>query len=109
MKKEEFKLKTINYINKLIDNWFDTNTLQDNLARSFAKTIVKANQNKYDNIIDMLTDEKGNVLVEDLLNNFNLSNNIEMDLTKYSSFLPNKILLLTQEDINEFKKYIKLN
>lgn len=107
MKKGEFKIKAVNYINKLIDNWFDSNTLQDNLARSFAKTIVKANQNKYDNVIDMLTDDNGNVLVEDLLNNFNLNDNIEMDLTKYSSLLPNKILLLTPNDIEEFKKYLR--
>lgn len=106
MKKGEFKIKAVNYINKLIDNWFDSNTLQDNLARSFAKTIVKANQNKYDNVIDMLTDDNGNVLVEDLLDNFNLNDNIEIDLTKYSSLLPNKILLLTQNDIDEFKKYL---
>lgn len=107
MKKGEFKMKAVNYMNKLIDNWFDTNTLQDNLARSFAKTIVKANQNKYDNIIDMLTDENGDVLVDDLLNNLNIKNNIEMDLTKYGSFLPNKILLLTPNDIEEFKKFLK--
>lgn len=107
MKKSEFKLKAINYINKLIDNWFDTNTFQDNLAKSFAKTIVKANQNRYDYIIDMVTDENGNVLIEDLLNNFNFNENIEMDLTKYGSFMPNKILLLTPNDIEDFKRYIK--
>lgn len=106
MKKEEFKSKSIEYINKLIDEWFDTNSLQDNLARSFAKTFVKANQNKYDNIIDMVTDEKGNVLIDDLLNNFNIGHNIEMDLSKYGSWMPNKILLLTQNDIEEFKKIL---
>lgn len=95
-----------NHLNKQIDMWFDTNTLQDNIARSFAKTMVKANQNKFDNIIDMLTDENGDVLVDDLLNNFEFQD-FTIDLTQYSSLLPRKILIFSKSDFEELKNAIK--
>ena len=106
MKKGELKIKVSNYFNKQIDEWFDTNTLQDNIARTFAKTIVKANQNKFDNIIDMLTDENGDVLVDDLLDNFEFQD-ISIDLTQYSSLLPRKILIFSKSDFEELKNAIK--
>ena len=106
MKKSELKMKITNHLNKQIDGWFDTNTLQDNIARSFAKTMVKANQNKFDNIIDMLTDENGDVLVDDLLNNFEFQD-FTIDLTQYSSLLPRKILIFSKSDFEELKNAIK--
>lgn len=106
MKKGELKMIITNHLNKQIDGWFDTNTLQDNIARSFAKTMVKANQNKFDNIIDMLTDETGDVLVDDLLNNFEFQD-FTIDLTQYSSLLPRKILIFSKSDFEELKNAIK--
>lgn len=106
MKKGELKMKIINHLDKQIDGWFDTNTLQDNIARSFAKTMVKANQNKFDNIIDMLTDENGDVLVDDLLNNFEFQD-FTIDLTQYSSLLPRKILIFSRSDFEQLKNAIK--
>ena len=106
MKKGELKIKVSNYFNRQIDEWFDTNSLQDNLARSFAKTMVKANQNKFDNIIDMLTDENGDVLVDDLLDNFEFKD-FTIDLTQYSSLLPRKILIFSKSDFEELKNAIK--
>lgn len=106
MKKGELKMKIANHLGKQIDGWFDTNTLQDNIARSFAKTMVKANQNKFDNIIDMLTDENGDVLVDDLLDNFEFKD-FTIDLTQYSSLLPRKILIFSKSDFEELKNAIK--
>ena len=106
MKKGELKIKVSNYFNRQIDEWFDTNSLQDNLARTFAKTIVKANQNKFDNIIDMLTDENGDVLVDDLLNNFEFQD-FTIDLTQYSSLLPRKILIFSKSDFEALKNELK--
>lgn len=106
MKKGELKMIITNHLNKQIDGWFDTNTLQDNIARSFAKTMVKANQNKFDNVIDMLTDENGDVLVDDLLNNFEFQD-FTIDLTQYSSLLPRKILIFSKSDFEELKNAIK--
>ena len=106
MKKGELKMIITNHLNKQIDMWFDSNTLQDNIARTFAKTMVKANQNKFDNIIDMLTDENGDVLVDDLLDNFEFQD-ISIDLTQYSSLLPRKILIFSRSDFEELKNAIK--
>ena len=106
MKKGELKMIITNHLNKQIDMWFDTNTLQDNIARSFAKTMVKANQNKFDDAIDMLTDENGDVLVDDLLNNIEFQD-FTIDLTQYSSLLPRKILIFSKSDFEQLKNAIK--
>lgn len=106
MKKGELKMIITNHLNKQIDGWFDTNTLQDNIARSFAKTMVKANQNKFDDAIDMLTDENGDVLVNDLLDNFEFQD-FTIDLTQYSSLLPRKILIFSKSDFEQLKNAIK--
>lgn len=106
MKKGELKIKVSNYFNRQIDDWFDTNSLQDNLARTFARTIVKANQNKFDALIDLMTDENGEVLVDELLNNFEFKD-ITIDLTQYSSLLPRKILIFSKSDFEELKQAIK--
>ena len=106
MKKGELKMIITNHLNKQIDEWFDTNSLQDNLARTLAKTMVKANQNKFDNIIDMLTDENGDVLVDDLLNNFEFQD-FTIDLTQYSSLLPRKILIFSKSDFEALKNALK--
>lgn len=106
MKKGELKMIITNHLNKQIDMWFDTNTLQDNIARSFAKTVIQANQNKYDNIIDFVTDENGDVLVDNLLNNIEF-NDITIDLTQYSSLLPRKILIFSKSDFEQLKNAIK--
>ena len=95
-----------NHLNKQIDMWFDSNSFQDNIARTFAKTIVKANQNKFDNIIDMLTDENGDVLVDELLDNFEFQD-ISIDLTQYSSLLPRKILIFSRSDFEALKNSLK--
>ena len=106
MKKGELKMIITNHLNKQIDMWFDSNTLQDNIARSLAKTMVKANQNKFDNVIDMLTDENGDVLVDDLLDNFEFQD-ISIDLTQYSSLLPRKILIFSKSDFEALKNALK--
>lgn len=106
MKKGELKMIITNHLNKQIDGWFDTNTLQDNIARTFAKTMVKANQNKFDNIIDMLTDENGDVLVDELFDNFEFKD-ITIDLTRYSNLLPRKILIFSRSDFEELKNELK--
>lgn len=106
MKKGELKIKVSNYFNRQIDDWFDTNSLQDNLARTFARTIVKANQNKFDALIDLMTDENGEVLVDELLNNFEFKD-ITIDLTRYSNLLPKKILIFSRSDFEDLKNELK--
>lgn len=102
MKASEVKIKVQSFLNDMIDMWFEDNQL----FQGIAKTVVKANINKYDNIINYLTDDKGNVLVEDLLNNIGdsfIKDGIEIDLRKFNTFLPNRILLFDKSDFQRLK------
>ena len=79
----------IDGLNALCDQWFDDNALMKGIAR----TVIQANADKYDNVIDMLTDSKGNVLVDELLNN--ITEDVHIDLPYL-----NKVLLLSRKDIS---------
>lgn len=89
MVKTEFKRRMIDGLNALCDQWFDDNALMKGIAR----TVIQANADKYDNVIDMLTDSKGNVLVDELLNN--ITEDVHIDLPYL-----NKVLLLSKKDIS---------
>ena len=105
MKKGELKIRVQDFLNDMIEQWFGDNKLFEGVA----KTILKANINKYDNVIDMLTDADGNVLVEDLLNNIGdsfIGNGIEMDLRKFNSLLPNRVLIFDKSDFNKLKEIL---
>lgn len=102
MKKGELKIKVQDFLNDMIEQWFGDNKL----FQGVAKTILKASINKYDNIIDMVTDADGNVLVEDLITNVGdeyIGNGIEMDLRKFNSLLPNRVLIFDKSDYNRLK------
>lgn len=113
MKKSEFKLRALNYINNIIDGWFPNDTFNDSIVNGIAKTAIKANQNKFDDMLDVITDDKGELLIEDLLknigSNFIGDNGVKMDLREfarpflgnYVAMLPNKILIYTKEDFND--------
>lgn len=117
MKKEDFKKNTVNYLYNLIDGWFPKQGFQDSMVNASLKTIIEANQNKYDGIIDLFTDEKGNVLTERLIDNVaDTLKNQKIDIREFVSnnfnggiakFLPNKILLFTDDDIELLKKLLK--
>lgn len=101
MNKDEFKLIFSKYMNSMFEKWFDTSSINDILCKSLAQTLVKANINKYDSYIDYFSDESGDVLIDDILDNLidNFSD-INIDLTKYNiPFLPNKILILSKQDL----------
>lgn len=113
MKVQEFKLMVLNKLYKITDEWFDTNTLQDRFINGTLKTIIKANQNKYDNLINMFADENGNVDLSEMRNQLVnvIPEKIEMDVTEITSkwnvpsyLLPKKVLLLTRKDILDILK-----
>lgn len=99
----EFKMTLSKHITNLFESWFSDKPL----IKGFANTILQANINKYDNVIEMLTDENGNVMVEELINNLNLKDGYQIDLTTISPLLPKRIVFVTKEDIdnllNEFR------
>lgn len=113
MKTNEFKLMVVNKLYSLVDEWFDTNTLQDRFINGTLKTIIKANQHKYDNLINMFADENGNVDLSEIRNQMInvIPERIEMDVNEITSkwnvpsyLIPNKLLLLTRKDILDILK-----
>lgn len=103
MKTSEVKVVVYNHLNKLIGEWFSDKPL----IQAFAKTALQANINKYDNLLEMLTDENGNLLIDELVNNLGITNGYEIDLTNISPLLPNRILLVSKEDIQSLINEIK--
>ena len=61
MKTSEFKLRLVQGINGLIDDYFGANNMADKLINSTLKIIIKQNQNKYDDIIELFADENGEI------------------------------------------------
>ena len=103
MKTSDVKVVIYNHLNKLIGEWFEDKPL----IQAIAKTALKANINKYDNLLEMLTDEKGNLLVDELIDNLGIKDGYNIDLTTISPLLPNRIVLITKEDINALINDIK--
>ena len=115
MKVQEFKLMLLNKLYTITDEWFDTNTLQDRFINGTLKTIIKANKNKYDNLINMFADENGDIDLSEMRNQLInvIPERIEMDVNEITSkwnipsyLIPNKLLLLTRKDILDILKLI---
>lgn len=112
MKKDIFKQKMTNYLNSLVNQWFDTTSMADILLNGALKTSIKANINKYDPLLEMFTDENGDILINDLIDNVGdrlIGNGIEIDLKavfpQFKALLPNKVLLYSRRDLDELKGY----
>lgn len=101
MTKQETIDVLVKHLNGMIDSWFDINTFQDKIASAIAKTMLDANKKKLGSMLDLITDEDGNILIEELFKNYGMEDNIQIDLTKISSLLPPKVLLITKKDIEE--------
>lgn len=105
MKIPEFKTILSEHLDKLIGEWFGDKPL----FNAIAKTAVKANINKFDNLLDMLTNEQGDLLVEELVDNLGeaIERGYEIDLTEISTLLPKRVLLVSKEDIQSLLNDIK--
>ena len=105
MKIEDVKAVVYKHIDKLITEWFGDKPL----FKGLAKTVLQANINKYDYLLDMLTDKDGNLLFDELVSNLGdaIEKGYEIDLTSISPLLPNRILLISKEDIQALINEIK--
>lgn len=79
------------------------------LIQAIGITIVQTNVNKFDGVIDMLTDETGEVNVDGLIENLGsiLEQDYTIDLTTISPYLPSRILIISKEDIKSLIDEIK--
>ena len=97
MTKDELKPVLKDFLTNMMNEWFDDKPLWKTLGNS----LINANINKYDNILDMFADEKGDIDVEGILNNIGdaMEESFKIDLQEFSPLLPNRILLISKEDI----------
>lgn len=100
MQINEVKTVIYNHLTKLINEWFNDKPL----IKALAKTIVQANLNKYDNVLEMITNEKGDVMVDELIENMGIVDGYQIDLTSISPLLPNRIVIISKEDIQNILK-----
>lgn len=116
MRLPELKNKVYDYASNMLDQWFD----REPFVSSIAKTVLKANINKYDEYFTYITDEKGNVLIDELVENMKSiipEDGYHIDIKgmamQYNmspfivKMLPNKILLFTREDLNNLISTLK--
>lgn len=90
---------------QLMTEWFADKPL----IQAIGITVIQTNVNKFDSVIDMLTDNEGNVNIDGLVEN--LGNTLEqdytIDLTTISPYLPNRILIISKSDIKNLIEELK--
>ena len=96
MQLNDFKQVIRTHGERLINEWFNDSPV----FKALAMTMLKANINKYDNYINLLADENGEVMIEELITNLNIRNGYEIDLTRISPLLPSRVLILSKSDID---------
>ena len=89
----------------LMRDWFADKPL----IQALGITIVQTNVNKFDGLIDMLTNENGEVNIDALIENMGtiLENDYTIDLTTISPLLPKRVLIISKEDIKALINEIK--
>ena len=99
MKKEELKPILKDFLTDMVNEWFPDKPL----FKALGNSLITANINKYDNLMDLFSDENGDIDIEEILNNITetMEESYMIDLQKYSSFLPSRILLISKEDIKK--------
>lgn len=97
MKKDELKPIIKDFLTDMMDGWFGDKPLLKTLGNS----LITANINKYDNVLDMFADEHGDIDIEGILNSIGdtMEDAYKIDLQQFSPLLPNRILLISKEDI----------
>lgn len=109
MKINELKSRVLNNGSGLIDKIFDTNSIQDKMCNGLLRTVLRANIDKYDDLLKLLTDPNGDIIMDEIIKM--IPEKIDIDLTEYAIrwdiprwMIPNKIVLLTRDDILEIIK-----
>lgn len=105
MNKTQLKDIVSKKIITLMREWFADKPI----IQAVGITIVQTQINRFDGLIDMLTDENGNVNVDALIDNLGniLEQDYTIDLTTISPYLPNRVLIITKEDIKQVIEELK--
>lgn len=97
MKKAEVKKIVSQHLIKMMEDWFPDKPL----IKAFGITAIQSNINKFDGVIDMITDENEDVNINSLVENLGefLDKDMKIDLTTISPLLPQRIIFITKSDI----------
>lgn len=113
MKASEFKLRTITTINSLIDTYFGSNTIVDKFVNSTLHIMVKQKSYMLDDVLNLFTDQDGNINEELLINEYSKmfgDDDIIIDIRRYikndfiRDMLPDKSLIIKSDDILDMLK-----
>lgn len=103
MKRAQFKSVVSDFLRNMMVQWFGDKPF----AMGLGISLVDANINKFDNLIQLFEDEKGEIDLKGMIENMGtLKEPIKIDLQQYSPLLPKRILLITKEDIAELMVYV---
>lgn len=102
MKRPEFKSVVSEFLTNMLGQWFPDKPFVKGLGIS----LVNANINKYDTLLELFEDENGDIDIKCIIENIGgLKEPLKIDLRQYSPLLPARTLLITQDDLNELLKY----
>ena len=89
----------------LMRDWFSDKPL----IQALGITIVQTNVNKFDGLLDMLTNDEGEINVDALIENLGpiVEQDYTIDLTTISPLLPKRVLIISKEDIKAIINEIK--
>lgn len=113
MKAGELKLRALNAINGLIDTYFGSDTMVDKFVNSTLHVMVKQKSYMLDEALAMFTDKDGNIDEELIFDEYSKmfgNKDIVIDIRDYikndfiKGMLPNKSLIIKQEDILDMLK-----
>lgn len=105
MNKNEIKDIISKKIITLMRDWFADKPL----IQAIGITIVQTNVNKFDGLLDMLTNDEGEINVDALIENLGsiVEQDYTIDLTTISPLLPKRVLIISKEDIKAIINEIK--
>ena len=113
MKVSELKVRALNTINGLIDTYFGYDTMVDKFINSTLHVMVKQKSYMLDEALAMFTDKDGNIDEELIFDEYSKmfgNKDIVIDIRDYikndfiKGMLPNKSLIIKQEDILDMLK-----
>lgn len=107
MKASEFKLRIVTTLNNLIDTYFGSDTMVDKFVNSTLHIMVKQKSYMLDDVLEMFTDQNGNIDEEMVLNEYSkmFEDGLIIDIRDYikndfvKNMLPNKSLVIKPDDI----------
>lgn len=102
MKIEYFKPVLKDFLIGMMGEWF----ADKNLFKTLGIALIEANYNKFDNMLNLFSNENGEIDIE-IINTID-PEDLKINLGKISPLLPNRTLLVTKEDLNQLYQKLSL-